>query len=67
MTDVTQILSEIEHSDPAAAKGLLPLVNNEPRWLVAAKLSNEQRGQTVSPTALVHEAYIPLVDVDGIA
>src|SRR6476619_5442791 len=62
MTDVTQILSEIEHGDPAAAEQLLPLVYNELRALAAAKLAQEKPGQTLQATALVHEAYIRLVD-----
>jgi RNA polymerase sigma factor (TIGR02999 family) len=61
MTDVTQILSEIEHGDPAAAERLLPLVYDELRKLAAAKLANEKPGQTLQPTALVHEAYLRLV------
>src|SRR5437868_358217 len=62
MTDVTQILSEIEHGDPAAAERLLPLVYEELRKLAAAKLANEKPGQTLQGTALVHEAYMKLVD-----
>ena len=61
MSDVTQILSEIEHGDPAAAERLLPLVYDELRKLAAAKLSNEKPGQTLQATALVHEAYLRLV------
>ena len=61
MTDVTQILSEIEHGDPAAAERLLPLVYDELRKLAAAKLANEKPGQTLQATALVHEAYLRLV------
>ena len=64
MTDVTQILSEIEHGDPAAAEQLLPLVYDELRKLAAAKLANEKPGQTLQATALVHEAYLRLVDVE---
>ena len=64
MTDVTQILSQIEHGDPAAAERLLPLVYGELRHLAAAKLANEKPGQTLQATALVHEAYIRLVDVE---
>jgi len=64
MTPVTQILSQIEHGDPAAAERLLPLVYNELRRLAAAKLANEKPGQTLQPTALVHEAYLRLVDVE---
>jgi RNA polymerase sigma factor (TIGR02999 family) len=63
MTDVTQILSEIEQGDPAAADRLLQLVYDELRKLAAAKLANEKPGQTLQATALVHEAYIRLVDV----
>src|SRR5215212_7704450 len=62
MTDVTQILSEIEHGDPAAADKLLPLVYNALRQLAAAKIVNERPGQTLQATALVHEAYVRLVD-----
>jgi RNA polymerase sigma factor (TIGR02999 family) len=61
MSDVTQILSEIEHGDPAAAERLLPLVYDELRKLAAAKLANEKPGQTLQATALVHEAYLRLV------
>ena len=65
MSDVTQILSQIESGDLSAANKLLPLVYDELRRLAAAKLSNEEPGQTLQPTALVHEAYIRLVGVDG--
>jgi RNA polymerase sigma factor (TIGR02999 family) len=61
MTGVTQILSEIEHGDAAAAERLLPLVYDELRKLAAAKLANEKPGQTLQATALVHEAYLRLV------
>jgi RNA polymerase sigma factor (TIGR02999 family) len=64
MSDVTQILSEIEHGDAAAAERLLPLVYGALRQLANAKLANERPGQTLQATALVHEAYIRLVDVD---
>jgi RNA polymerase sigma factor (TIGR02999 family) len=64
MTDVTQILSQIEHGDPKAAKQLLPLVYGELRKLAAAKLAGERPGQTLQATALVHDAYVRLVDVD---
>jgi RNA polymerase sigma factor (TIGR02999 family) len=64
MTDVTQILSEIEHGDPAAAERLLPLVYDELRKLAAAKLAHEKPGQTLQATSLVHEAYLKLVDVE---
>ena len=64
MTDVTQILSAIEEGDLSAAEQLLPLVYEELRKLAAAKLANEKPGQTLQATALVHEAYIRLVDVE---
>ena len=61
MTDVTRILSAIEQGDPHAAEQLLPLVYDELRKLAAAKLAQEKPGQTLQPTALVHEAYLRLV------
>lgn len=64
MTGVTQILSQIEDGDPSAAEQLLPLVYDELRKLAAAKLANEKPGQTLQATALVHDAYIRLVDVE---
>jgi len=64
MSDVTQILSQIESGDPKAAEQLLPLVYEELRKLAAAKLAQEKPGQTLQATALVHEAYIRLVDVE---
>ena len=64
MSDVTRILSQIESGDPAAAEQLLPLVYDELRKLAAAKLAQEKPGQTLQATALVHDAYIRLVDVD---
>lgn len=64
MTDVTQILSQIENGDPSAAEQLLPLVYDELRKLAAARLAHEKPGQTLQATALVHEAYLRLVDVD---
>jgi RNA polymerase sigma factor (TIGR02999 family) len=64
MTDVTPILSAIEQGDPDAAEQLLPLVYDELRRLAAAKLAREKPGQTLQATALVHEAYIRLVDID---
>ncbi len=63
MTEVTRILSQIEIGDPSAAEHLLLLVYDELRKLAAAKLANEKSGQTLQPTALVHEAYLRLVDV----
>lgn len=64
MSDVTQILSKIESGDPSAAEKLLPLVYDELRKLAAARLAHEKPGHTLQATALVHEAYIRLVDVD---
>lgn len=64
MTDVSQILSQIEGDDPSAAEQLLPLVYDELRKLAAAKLANEKPGQTLQATALVHDAYVRLVEVD---
>src|ERR1700746_3775734 len=61
MTDVTRILSAIDQGDPHAAEQLLPLVYDELRKLAAAKLALEKPGQTLQPTALVHEAYLRLV------
>jgi RNA polymerase sigma factor (TIGR02999 family) len=63
MKDVTQVLSAIEAGDPHAAEQLLPLVYDELRKLAAAKLAQEKSGQTLQATALVHEAYLRLVDV----
>lgn len=62
MGEVTRILSQIEQDDPSAAEQLLPLVYNELRKLAAAKMAQEKPGQTLQATALVHEAYIRLVD-----
>jgi len=64
MSHVTRILHEIESGDPAAAEQLLPLVYDELRKLAAAKLAHEKPGQTLQATALVHEAYLRLVDVE---
>jgi RNA polymerase sigma factor (TIGR02999 family) len=64
MTDVTQILSQIEQGDPSAAEQLLPLMYDELRKLAAARLRNEKPGQTLQATALVHEAYVRLVSAD---
>jgi RNA polymerase sigma factor (TIGR02999 family) len=63
MSDVTRILSQIEQGDHRAAEQLLPLVYDELRKLAAAKLALEKPGQTLEATALVHEAYVRLVDV----
>jgi RNA polymerase sigma factor (TIGR02999 family) len=64
MSEVTGILSAIEQGDPHAADQLLPLVYDELRKLAAQKLAQEKPGQTLQATALVHDAYIRLVDVD---
>jgi RNA polymerase sigma factor (TIGR02999 family) len=64
MSDVTRILSAIEQGDPSAAGQLLPLVYEELRKLAAQRLAAEKPGQTLQATALVHEAYLRLVDVD---
>jgi len=64
MTVVTRILSAVEQGDPHAAEQLLPVVYDELRKLAAQKLAHEAPGQTLQATALVHEAYLRLVDVD---
>jgi RNA polymerase sigma factor (TIGR02999 family) len=64
MTDVTRILFAIDQGDPRAAEQLLPLVYDELRKLATQKLAQEKPGQTLQATALVHEAYIRLVDRD---
>ena len=64
MGDVTRILSAIEHGQLRAADELLPIVYDELRKLAAHRLSSEHPGQTLQPTALVHEAYMRLVDVE---
>ena len=63
MTEVTRILAAIEQGDPQVAEQLLPLVYDELRRLAAQKLAREKPGQTLQATALVHEAYLRLVDV----
>src|SRR5262245_13320855 len=62
MSEVTQILAKIESGDPTAAEQLLPLVYEELRRLAAQRLAQENPGQTLQATALVHEAYLRLVD-----
>src|SRR5579884_1693869 len=62
MSEVTRILSGIEHDAPHAVEQLLPLVYEELRKLAAQKLAQEKPGQTLEATALVHEAYVRLVD-----
>src|SRR5947208_198834 len=64
MSEVTRILSAIDQGDPHASAQLLPLVYDELRRLAAAKLAQEKPGQTLEATALVHEAYLRLVDVE---
>jgi len=62
MSDVTQLIQAIDRGDPRASAELLPLVYSELRKLAAQKLAQEKSGQTLQPTALVHEAYLRLVD-----
>jgi RNA polymerase sigma factor (TIGR02999 family) len=62
MHEVTRILSAVQSGDPAASQKLLPLVYDELRKLAAQKLIHEKPGQTLQATALVHEAYLRLVD-----
>jgi RNA polymerase sigma factor (TIGR02999 family) len=64
MSDVTRILSRIEAGDPSAAEQFLPLVYDELRKLATQKMAQEQPGQTLQATGLVHEAYIRLVDAE---
>jgi RNA polymerase sigma factor (TIGR02999 family) len=64
MNEVTRILSAAEQGDPHTAERLLPLIYDELRKLAAYKLAQEQPGQTLQPTALVHEAYLRLVETD---
>jgi RNA polymerase sigma factor (TIGR02999 family) len=66
MSDVTQILSAIEQGDPRASEQLLPLVYEELRRLAAQKMAQEAAGQTLQATALVHDAYIRLVDTEKV-
>ena len=60
MSDVTRILDRVQQGDPKAAEELLPLVYEELRKLAAVRMTNEQPGQTLQPTALVHEAWLRL-------
>lgn len=64
MSDVTQILLQIEAGDPAASDKLLPLVYDQLRKLAASRMAQEKPGQTLQATALVHDAYLRLVDVE---
>jgi RNA polymerase sigma factor (TIGR02999 family) len=66
MSEVTHLLSAIEHGDAHAADRLLPLVYEELRRLAAERMALEKPGQTLQATALVHEAYVRLVDVDKV-
>jgi hypothetical protein len=61
MSDVTRIIEAIEQGDPKAADELLPLVYEELRKLAASKMASEAAGNTLQPTALVHEAWLRLV------
>jgi RNA polymerase sigma factor (TIGR02999 family) len=65
MPDVTQILSRLQHGDQAAAEELLPVVYDELRRLAAREFSRERAGHTLQATALVHEAYVRLVDAES--
>ncbi len=67
MSDVTRIISQIEQGDPSVAEQLLPLVYDELRRLAARQLANEKPGQTLQPTALVHEAYLRLLGNEPIS
>jgi RNA polymerase sigma factor (TIGR02999 family) len=66
MNDVTRILADMEQGDPRAAEQLLPLVYDELRQLAARKLAHEKPGQTLQATALVHEAYLRLVNTNRV-
>ena len=66
MNDVTRILSAVEQGDPHAAEQLLPLIYDELRKLAAERMANERPGQTLQATALVHEAYLRLVDTEKV-
>jgi RNA polymerase sigma factor (TIGR02999 family) len=66
MSEVTRILTAIDQGDPDASEKLLPLVYNELRQLAAERIAHEKPGQTLEATALVHEAYLRLVDTDTI-
>jgi RNA polymerase sigma factor (TIGR02999 family) len=66
MSDITQLLSAVEQGDPHASAQILPLVYEELRQLAAHKLAHEAPGQTLQATALVHEAYLRLVDTERV-
>ena len=65
MSDVTQVIEAVQRGDPKAADELLPLVYEELRKLAASKMANEAAGNTLQPTALVHEAWLRLVGNDN--
>lgn len=65
MTEVTRLLDQIQRGDPHAAEQILPLVYDELRKLAAQKLAQEKPGQTIQATALVHEAYLRLVESEN--
>ncbi len=65
MSDVTQLLHAIDAGDPKAADQLLPLVYEELRKLAAVRMANEKMGQTLQPTALVHEAWLKIAGDGG--
>jgi RNA polymerase sigma factor (TIGR02999 family) len=64
MTAITRILSDIQRGDPAAAGELLPLIYQELRQLASSKMARERPGHTIQATALVHEAFLRLTDVE---
>jgi RNA polymerase sigma factor (TIGR02999 family) len=66
MNDVTRVLSAMDQGDPQASRELLPLVYDELRRLAAHKMARECPGQTLEATALVHEAYVRLVDAEKV-
>lgn len=66
MSDVTELLCKIESGDPAATEHLFPLVYDELRKLASVRLAQEKPGQTLQATALVHDAYLKLVDTDKV-
>ena len=65
VSDVTRVIEAIQHGDPKAADELLPLVYEELRRLAASKMANEAAGNTLQPTALVHEAWLKLVGIEN--
>ena len=66
MSEVTQIIDQIQQGDPLAADRLLPLIYDELRKLASQRLSKEKPGQTIQATSLVHDAYLRLVDVENV-